>query len=88
MPICSLCSCEKTQSWIIRHENKFITVEELENSIQEGCRACLMLRDGIESFEKVRLFETTIRSIRIITRQCDQSLVSDFLQSLKVFCLS
>ena len=55
---------------------------ELDDSIKEGCRACLMVRDGIECVRPLEYSQTStpdITNIELDTRQQDGALVSNFL---------
>jgi hypothetical protein len=64
-PYCKLCLCDKAQAWpricnpkrsLDFHYRSFRGADMMK-AILDGCRACELLKDGIEHFQPLRLLE-------------------------------
>jgi hypothetical protein len=64
---CKICGCKKAQAWprvgstiLFREEGYFLTSKKLSRGINAGCRACLLLKKGIEHFQTLQLDEEEV----------------------------
>jgi hypothetical protein len=76
---CKLCGCDRGQAWpriLLRREYCFFLKSpwfsfEMDDAIRAGCRACALLKEGIEKF--VNLDSGSITVILFRYREIDEA---------------